>query len=249
MAVFAATQKFRRFIDRRHCVVFTDHKPIIASFRKTADLSPRQSRQFSFLSDFIDDIFHLSGDSNVVADCFSRPEVEEVSTYQPKFISAVTCDLFDLQSIDKTQTSEFKNEMNNIYSRGTKLIEIPPNTTILCDNNIIPRSIVPKDMRKRLFLNFHIQIGKEPTILIMHVSLGLICPRTSKNGARNASNARRANSQDIQSHRYHQLKGSLLDLNICIWTQLDHYLRCLIALTGIFYLSSIVLPIGLKPFQ
>ena len=36
-----------------------------------------------------------------------------------------------------------------------KSVQIPPNTTILCDNNIIPRPIVPKHMRKRLFLNFH----------------------------------------------------------------------------------------------
>ena len=97
MAVFGATQKFGRYIKGRHCVVFTDHKPIIASFRKTADYSPRQSRQFSFLLEFIDDVFHIFGDSNIVSDCLSRPEVEEVSTDQPKFISAVTCDNFDLQ--------------------------------------------------------------------------------------------------------------------------------------------------------
>ena len=155
LAVFAATQKVRRYLEGRHCVVFTAHKPIIASFRKRADHSPRQSRQFSFLSEFIDDIIHISGDSNVVADCLSRHEVEEVSTDQPKFISAVTCDPFDLQSIAKAQTSEFKEEINNFYSHGTKSVQTPPKTRILCDNNIIPRPVVPKDMRKRLFLNFH----------------------------------------------------------------------------------------------
>ena len=136
-------------------MVFTDHKPIIAFFRKTADHSPRQSRHFSFLSKFIDDIIHISGDSNVFADSLSRPEVEEVSTDQPKFISAATCDPFDLQSIAKAQTSEFKKEMNNVYGHGTKSVQNPPITTILCDNKIIPRPIVPKDMRKTLFLNFH----------------------------------------------------------------------------------------------
>ena len=68
-AIFAATQKFQRLIEGRYCVVFTDHKPIIASFRKTTNHSPRQSRQFSFLSEFIDDVVHIAGDSNVVADC------------------------------------------------------------------------------------------------------------------------------------------------------------------------------------
>ena len=110
LAVFAATQKFGRYIEGSQSVIFTDHKPIITSFRKTADHYSIQSRQFSFLSEFIDDIVHISGDSNVVADCLSRPDNEEVSTDQPKFISAVTCDPFNLQSIAKAQTSEFKNK-------------------------------------------------------------------------------------------------------------------------------------------
>ena len=42
-----------------------------------------------------------------------------------------------------------------IVTAVTKAVQIPPNTTTLCENNVIPRSIVPKDMRKRLFLNFH----------------------------------------------------------------------------------------------
>ena len=155
LTVFAATQKFRHYIEGGHCVVFTDHKPIIASFRKIADHSLRQSRQFSLLSEFIDDTIYISGDSNFFADCLSRPEVKEVSTDQPKLTSAVTCDPFDLQSIAEAQTSEFKKEMNKVYSHCTKSVQIPPNTTILCDNNIEPRPIVPKDMRKRLFLNFH----------------------------------------------------------------------------------------------
>ena len=88
-------------------MVFTDHKATIASFRKTADHSPRQSRQVWYLSEFIDDIIHDSGESNVVADCLSHPEVEEVSTDQRKFISSVMCDPFDLQSFAKAQRSEF----------------------------------------------------------------------------------------------------------------------------------------------
>ena len=62
---------------------------------------------------------------------------------------------YDLQYIAKAQTSEFKNEMNNVYSHGTKSVQIPPITTILCDYNIIPRPIVPEDTRKRVFLNIH----------------------------------------------------------------------------------------------
>ena len=72
LSIFAATQKFRRFIEGCYCVVFTDHKPIVASFRKTTDHSPRQSQQISILSEFIDNIVHIAGDSNVVADCWRQ---------------------------------------------------------------------------------------------------------------------------------------------------------------------------------
>ena len=115
LAIFAATQKFRRFIEGRYCVVFTDHKPIVASFRKTTDHSPRQSRQFSFLLEFIDNIVHIAGDSNVVAVCLSRPE-EESCVQQPKLVSTVTCDPFDFQAIAEAQTQEFKEEMCQVYS-------------------------------------------------------------------------------------------------------------------------------------
>ena len=155
LAIFAATQKFRRFIEGRYCVVFTDHKPIVASFRKTTDHSPRQSRQFSFLSEFIDDIVHIAGDSNVVADCLSRPEEEESCVQQPKLISAVTCDPFDLQAIAEAQTQEFQEEMCQVYSQGTKIVTIPPDIKLLCDKTLIPRPIVPPELRRKLFLNFH----------------------------------------------------------------------------------------------
>ena len=97
-AIFAATQKIRQIIEGRYGVVFTDHKPITASFRKTADHSPRKSGQCSFLWEFLDDIVHIAGDSNVVADCLSRHEEGECRVQQPKIVSAVTCDSCDLQA-------------------------------------------------------------------------------------------------------------------------------------------------------
>ena len=155
LAIFAATQKFRRFIEGRYGVVFTDHKPIVASFRKTTDHSPRQSRQFSFLSEFIDDIVHIAGDSYVVADCLLRPEEEESCVQQPKLVSAVTFDPFDLQAIAEAQTQEIKEEMCQVYSQGTKILTIPPDIKVLCDNILILRPIIPPELRRKLVLNFH----------------------------------------------------------------------------------------------
>ena len=48
LAVFAAIHKFRRYIERRHCVVYTDHKPIIASFRKQSTTLRDNVNSFRF---------------------------------------------------------------------------------------------------------------------------------------------------------------------------------------------------------
>ena len=66
VSVFAAIQKFERYLEGRHCVVFTDHKPLIASFEKQPTLLRENLDSFRF---YQNDIVHISGDSNVVADC------------------------------------------------------------------------------------------------------------------------------------------------------------------------------------
>ena len=155
MSIFAATQKFRRYIVGRYCVVFTYHKSIIAAFRKTTDNSPQQSRQFSFLSEFFDDIVHTANDSKVVADCLSRPEEENSPLQQPKTVSAVTGYPFALHAIAEARTQDVEEEICKMYSRGTIIVTILPGIKVLCDNTLLPRTIVPQDLRRKLFLNFH----------------------------------------------------------------------------------------------
>ena len=81
LAIFAATIKFKHLIERRHTVVFTDHKPITSSLQRSENNTnkPRQSRQFSLLAEYIDDIQLISGSTNVVADCLSRPPIDDTS--------------------------------------------------------------------------------------------------------------------------------------------------------------------------
>ena len=42
-----------------------------------------------------------------------------------------------------------------MYSQGTKIVTIPPDIKLLCDNTLIPRPIVPPELRRKLFLSFH----------------------------------------------------------------------------------------------
>ena len=76
LAIYAANFKFPYLIEGKKTVFFfTDHKPIACSFRRlnaSNNHSPRQARQFSFIAEYIDEIHHLSGSENIVADGFKR---------------------------------------------------------------------------------------------------------------------------------------------------------------------------------
>ena len=119
--IFAATQKFRRFIECKYCVVFTDHKPIIASYRKTTDHSYNNPSSFRSCRELLTSV-QIAGDSNVVADCLSQPEEEESRLQQPKIVSAVPSDPYNLQAIAEAQTQGFQEEMCQVYSQGTKIV-------------------------------------------------------------------------------------------------------------------------------
>ena len=154
LAIYAATLKFRQCIEGRHCVVFTDHKPIVAAFLKNTDHSPRQSRQLSLLSEYIDEIQHISGVENIVADTLSRPE-DEIETTKTAPVANITCDYFDLISLATAQTDQFKDEMKTAYTAGTQLVTLSPTAKLLCDKSLVPRPIVPESKRYKLFQVFH----------------------------------------------------------------------------------------------
>ena len=146
LAIYAATIKFRHLIEGKYCVVFTDQKPIISSFTKSSGHSPRQTRQLSFLSEFIDDIQHLSGCDNVVADTLSRPSVGSVSV-----------DIFDLPAIAAAQDADFRTAMKLYYTDGCREMDVGGPETLLCDNSVIPRPILPDNssIREAIFRQFH----------------------------------------------------------------------------------------------
>ena len=53
---------FRYFLEGRHFVIFTDHKPLAFAFSKVCDAwSARQQRQLSAISEFTTDVRHIAG--------------------------------------------------------------------------------------------------------------------------------------------------------------------------------------------
>ena len=155
LAIFAATLKFKHLIEGRHTVVFTDHKPITCSFQRsqTNTNNPRQSRRFSLLAEYIDEIQHISGSTNVVADCFSRPPIDDTSLTVAS-TSTVSMDTYDLPRIASLQDTSFQQQMPEHYQHGTQMINFGT-TTLTCDKSIPPRSILPEQCRYPIFTQFH----------------------------------------------------------------------------------------------
>jgi transposase InsO family protein len=77
LAVVAAIRHFRYLLEGRSFVVFTDHKPLVGALHRRSDpISARQQRHLSFTAEFAPSIWHLTGESNIVTDTFSRPSGE-----------------------------------------------------------------------------------------------------------------------------------------------------------------------------
>ena len=63
--------------------MFSDHKPFVHAFYSRGEpIIPRRSRQMSYISEFTNDVRHLHGDQNVVADALSRVEINNVKCFQ-----------------------------------------------------------------------------------------------------------------------------------------------------------------------
>ncbi len=61
-------------LEGRRFTIFTDHKPLTYALQRTSDpWSARQARQLSYLAEYTDDIRHIAGEENIVADTLSRP--------------------------------------------------------------------------------------------------------------------------------------------------------------------------------
>lgn len=60
-------------LEGRQFHILTDHKPLTSALKKKSEqMSPRQIRQLSFISEFTTDIRHVAGTDNGVGDALSR---------------------------------------------------------------------------------------------------------------------------------------------------------------------------------
>jgi transposase InsO family protein len=75
-AAYAAIRHFRYQLEGRCFTLWTDHKPLTHSVRRSDEAwTPRQQRQMAYIAEFTADVRHIAGEENVVADALSRPPV------------------------------------------------------------------------------------------------------------------------------------------------------------------------------
>ena len=141
---------FKHLLAGREFTLFTDHRPLIHAFKKqTTPQSARQARHMAVIAEYTSDIQHVSGEDNIVADYFSRIEVDAITVgVDFKQLSQAQAEDQDLQlyKSGKAMTSLQLQEVpfhNNEFS-------------VWCDvSRSKPRPIVPKSLRKLVFDSIH----------------------------------------------------------------------------------------------
>ena len=82
-AAYSAIFHFRHFVDGRKFSLLSDHKPFVHAFYSRSDpIIPQRSRQMSYISEFINDVRHIQGEQNLVADVLSQIEINNLCIFQ-----------------------------------------------------------------------------------------------------------------------------------------------------------------------
>ncbi|GFO43156.1 Pol polyprotein [Plakobranchus ocellatus] len=140
LALYLAIRHFRFFLEGRPFTAYTDHKPLVGAISKLSDpWTARRQRHLAFISEYSTDIRHVSGKSNVVADCLSRCS-----------LSNVTLGI----AMAKAQ------EKDRAFPIAITDLHIVPyqihNSTLLCDVSTgLLRPLVPQTFQRQVFESIH----------------------------------------------------------------------------------------------
>ena len=149
LAVYLAIKHFQHFVEGRDFHIVTDHKPLTFALKSNHNHSPRQLRHLDFISQFTNDIRHVKGTENCVADALSRMETNAIHTDQ--------CPTIDFAAIAAEQKTD--TELTQLDKTSLKLQAMPipaTNATIICDVSTgVPRPYVPSKFRRSVFNSLH----------------------------------------------------------------------------------------------
>jgi hypothetical protein len=203
LACVAGFRHFRHILEGRRFTIFTDHKPLTYALSRTSDpWSARHARQLSYPAEYTNDIRHIAGEENIVADTLSRPppsaaagikepsespaaawkggkpESSSTSGNESAVMFAVpaTGQLIDFAAIAAHQQScPATLQASKSSSLWLQAVEVM-GASLLCDTSTrIPRPLIPTEDRKAIFDAFH--------------SLAHACTHATRQGDRPASSS------------------------------------------------------------
>ena len=145
LAVFAAIRKWKYLVSGSEVTVFTDHKPLVGALSNPKERdSERQQRQISFILEYVSDIVHIAGKTNVVADVLSRPiaKVNALQRDQPE------------ESLDLIQIAKEQRNCSNL-SESYKVFKIGQHDLFCEISTPNPRPFIPESLRRLVFRQLH----------------------------------------------------------------------------------------------
>jgi len=149
LAAYLAVRYFGHSIEGRITTLRTDHRPLLFMFSQKAEkLIDRQARHVAFLSQFVHDIEHVSGENNLVPDALSRLEL-------------ATCEdgLPDLNqwAIDQAKDTKLKDIISGVSKSSLKLeARQTANGPVYFDvAHDRTRLLVPQRHRRAVFTTLH----------------------------------------------------------------------------------------------
>ena len=114
--------------------------------------TPRQVRHLDYISQFTDNIRHVKGEFNPVADALSRTSVNQFRAAQPPVLN--------MECIARAQAED--TELRTLQSSGSsylQFITVPQTnstTSLVCDNSMgTPRPFEPIAFRRVVFDSLH----------------------------------------------------------------------------------------------
>jgi len=139
-------------------VIYMDHKPLTYALHRTSDpWTARQCRQLAYVAEFSDNIRHLKGVSNVVADALSRPPSSDhpnnpvtVAVQPPPLLPFTPASLAEAQVACK----EVTNLIQMPSLRVSKTVW--DGAEVWCDvSSSVQRPSVPRRLRQEVFNSLH----------------------------------------------------------------------------------------------
>ena len=148
LAIYRSIQHFQKYIEGQNVTIFTDHKPIVSAFKSKQSLKnscPRRDRHFAYILESCDDVIHVAGSDNVVADTLSRP------------VSAISVTLTDLPAIAEAQQND--SHLSSLREKHPHRFKAYPTGSqqIYCDvSSPYPRPYISNvSQRTEIIREFH----------------------------------------------------------------------------------------------